>query len=1148
MGQRKFRKIMAANRGEIAIRIFRACTELGIGTVAIYSEEDKLSLHRYKADEAYLVGRGKSPIDAYLGTDEIIALAIKRDVDAIHPGYGFLSENADFAEKCEAAGIAFIGPTAEMQRRLGDKVAARKVAVAAGVPVVPGTEDPVVHEEDALIFAKNYGYPIIVKAAAGGGGRGMRVANNRKELVEGIASARSEAKAAFGNAAVFLERYLANPKHIEVQVLGDSFGNLVHFFERDCSIQRRHQKVVEFAPSLCITPEMREELCGAALKIASQVGYRNAGTVEFLLDQEGNFYFIEMNPRIQVEHTVTEMITGRNLVQTQILVAEGKALSDPEINIPNQDAIRMWGYAIQCRITTEDPANNFAPDFGILKAYRSSAGFGVRLDAGNAFTGAQITPHYDSLLVKVSSWGLTFEEASRIMNRSLQEFRIRGVKTNIAFLENVVTHPVFLGGKCDTSFIEKHPELLQLREKKDRATKVLNFIGDVIVNGSPGVAKPLKTSELLEAKVPDIDYTKPRPAGTRDIFMEKGAEGLSMWILEQKRLLITDTTMRDAHQSLLATRVRSFDLLKIAEPTSYLASDLFSLEMWGGATFDVSMRFLKECPWQRLHKLSEAIPNVLFQMLLRGSNAVGYTNYSDNVVERFVEEAAQSGIDIFRVFDSLNWTRGMKVAMDAVRKQGKICEASICYTGDITDPKRDKYPLDYYLNMAKELESMGAHILAIKDMAGLLKPFAAAKLIKALKAEIGIPIHLHTHDTSGNGGAMLLMACQAGVDIVDSSLSSLSGLTAQPNLNALVAALKGSEWDTGLNEEGLQKLANYWETVRDYYAPFESGLKSGTAEVYHHEIPGGQYSNYKPQVAGLGLLDRWEECKEMYHRVNLLFGDIVKVTPSSKVVGDMAMFLVKNNLDVDDVYVKGDDLSFPESVVGMFKGMIGQPYQGFPRELQRIILKGEEPISCRPGELLEPVDFDEERLKVEAKVGHPVDEKSLISYILYPHVFPEFDKHRQEYSDTSVIPTPIFFYGLEPGQETSIEIEPGKTLIIKLNAIGRVQTDGTRNIYFELNGDARQVSVRDQSAVTDEIVREKADKSNPQHIGAPMPGKVLKSNVKSGDEVSAGDVLMVTEAMKMETNIKAKDDGRIVEVKFREGDKVEKDDLLIIMA
>lgn len=943
MEKRKFRKVMAANRGEIAIRIFRACTELGISTVAIYSEEDKLSLHRYKADEAYLVGKGKAPIDAYLGIDEIISIAKRADVDAIHPGYGFLSENAEFAEACERAGIAFIGPRAEMQRALGDKVSARKVAIAAEVPVVPGTEEPIEHEEEALIFAKQHGYPIIIKAAAGGGGRGMRVARNKKELLEGLVAARSEAKAAFGNPAVFLERYLENPKHIEVQVLGDHHGNLVHFYERDCSIQRRHQKVVEFAPSLSLTQKLRDEICNAALKIAGQVGYVNAGTVEFLLDQEGNWYFIEMNPRIQVEHTVTEMITGRNLVQAQILIAEGKKLSDPPINVPNQSAIAMRGYAIQCRITTEDPANNFAPDFGTITTYRSSAGFGVRLDAGNAFTGSVITPHYDSLLVKVTSWGLTFDEAAHIMNRSLQEFRVRGVKTNIPFLENVVTHPVFLAGTCDTSFIEKHPELLAISEKKDRATKVLNFLGDVIVNGSAGIAKPLKSAEMIEARVPEVDCTVPRPAGSRDLFMKLGAEGLSKWILEQKKLLITDTTMRDAHQSLLATRVRTYDLLKIAEPTSYLGAGLFSLECWGGATFDVSMRFLKEDPWQRLHKLSEAIPNILFQMLLRGSNAVGYTNYPDNVVQRFVEEAAASGVDIFRVFDSLNWTRGMAVAMEAVRKTGKICEAAICYTGDITDPKRDKYPLEYYVAMAKELEQMGAHILAIKDMAGLLKPMAAHKLVKALKENIGIPVHLHTHDTSSNGNATLLMACQAGVDIVDAALSSISGLTAQPNLNALLAALKGTDWDPALDDEGLQHLANYWETVRDYYAPFESGLKSGTAEVYHHEIPGGQYSNYKPQVAGLGLLDRWEECKEMYFKVNRLFGDIVKVTPSSKVVGDMAMFLVKNNLDVDDVFTKGDELTFPESVVGMFKGMLGQPYQGWPAELQKIILKGEEP-------------------------------------------------------------------------------------------------------------------------------------------------------------------------------------------------------------
>lgn len=1148
MEKRIFRKVLAANRGEIAIRIFRACNELGIATIAVYSQEDKLSLYRYKADEAYLIGKGKSPVDAYLGIDEIISIAREKGADAIHPGYGFLSENPEFAEKCENAGIVFIGPTAEMQRKVGDKIAARKVATAAEVPVIPGTDDPVESDQEAIDFTVRYGYPVIIKAAAGGGGRGMRVARNQKELLEGLASARSEAKAAFGNAAVFLERFIEHPKHIEVQILGDNYGNLVHFFERDCSIQRRHQKVVEFAPSLGITPQRRLELCEAALRVARHVNYRNAGTVEFLLDQEGNYYFIEMNPRIQVEHTVTEMITGRNLVQAQLLVAQGFRLSDPEIGIPSQESITMWGHAIQCRITTEDPRNNFAPDFGTLKAYRSPGGFGVRLDAGNAFTGAHITPHYDSLLVKISTWGLNLKAAAQVMNRSLQEFRIRGVNTNIAFLENVVTHPIFLAGKCDTSFIDKHPELMTMREKKDRATKILNFLGNVIVNGSPGIAKPLRSRDLLEPRVPDTEAAAPRPTGTAEILRDRGPGGLSRWILEQKRILISDTTMRDAHQSLLATRVRTFDLLRIADSTSRLGAGLFSLEMWGGATFDVAMRFLKECPWQRLHKLREAIPNILFQMLLRGSNAVGYTNYPDNVVVRFVEEAAASGIDIFRVFDSLNWTKGMKVAMDAVLKTEKVCEASICYTGDITDPKRDKYPLEYYVSLAKELEKMGAHILAIKDMAGLLKPFAAHKLVRALKSEIGIPVHLHTHDTSGNGEASLLMACQAGVDIVDAALSSISGLTSQPNLNAIVAALRGSEWDPELNESGLQKLANYWETVRDYYVPFESGLKSGTAEVYFHEIPGGQYSNYKPQVAALGLLDRWDECKEMYHKVNLLFGDIIKVTPSSKVVGDMAIFLVKNNMDVEDVYTRGEEMSFPESVVGFFKGMIGQPYGGFPERLQKIILKEEKPITCRPGELLDPVDFEEERRKLQEKVGHLVDDRTLLSNVLYPNVYPEFDRHRQNYSDTSVIPTPIFFYGLEPGQETAVEIDPGKTLIIKLNAIGAVHSDGTRQVYFELNGLARQVTVRDQSAVTDEKERVKAEPSNPSHIGAPMPGKVLKVFVKPGDEIKVGDILMVTEAMKLETNVKARCDGKVLEVKFEEGEKVEKDDLLVVLA
>ncbi|MCW9048911.1 MAG: pyruvate carboxylase [Deltaproteobacteria bacterium] len=1149
MAIKKFKKIMAANRGEIAIRIFRACTELGIATVAIYSEQDRLSLHRYKADEAYLIGQGKGPIDAYLGIDEIIALARKKDVDAIHPGYGFLSENADFSEACERAGIAFIGPTPDIQRRLGDKVSGRQVALEAEVPIVPGTENPVKTQEEALIFAKATGYPIIVKASAGGGGRGMRVAQNQKELLEGLKSAASEAQAAFGDATVFLEKYIEDPKHVEVQILGDKHGNLVHFYERDCSIQRRHQKVIEIAPSLYLTKKKRQELCDYALKIANSVGYINAGTVEFLMDKEENFYFIEVNPRIQVEHTVTELVTMRNLVQAQIRIAEGYKLSDPEIGIKSQKDIELRGYAIQSRITTEDPNNNFAPDFGTIKAYRTAAGFGVRLDAAAGYAGAYITPHYDSLLVKISTWALTFADASKTMHRALQEFRIRGVKTNIGFLEKVITHPVFLEGACDTSFLEKHPEVFDLRVKKDRANKLLNHIGHITVNGYPGITpeKALKFINLREPEVPEIPYGQQHPRGTRDILREKGPEGLAQWARQHKQLLVTDTTMRDAHQSLVATRFRTFDLDRIAEATAHLGGGLFSLEMWGGATYDVSMRFLREDPWERLDRLREKIPNILFQMLLRGSNAVGYTNYPDNVIQEFVTKAAESGIDVFRVFDSLNWTKGMQVAMEAVQKSGTLCEAAICYTGDILDPKRDKYPLAYYVNMAKELEKMGAHILAIKDMAGLIKPFAAEKLVKALKNEIGLPIHLHTHDTSSNGGSMLLKATEAGCDIVDAALSSVSGLTAQPNMNALLAALEGTIWDPQLDMSGLQKLANYWETCRTYYAPFESELRSGTAQVYYHEIPGGQYSNYKPQVEGFGLGHRWEECKDMYRKVNDLFGDLVKVTPSSKIVGDMAMFMVQNNLEPKDIFERGHELTFPQGVVDFFKGMIGQPYQGFPEPLQKIILKGEQPLTCRPGELLEPVDFVLKKDDLEKKLDHKVSDRDVLSAVLYPGVFEEFDRFRQEYSDTSVLPTPVFFYGLDVGDEVTIDIEAGKTLIVKLNAIGRVREDGTRNIYFELNGEPRSTTVTDLSADTDETSHVKADPENGHEIGAPMPGKIFKLMVNVGDAVVEGDVLLVTEAMKMETNVKAVKNGVVKDLIFGEGDQVEQGDLLVVL-
>jgi len=1148
MAVKQFKKIMAANRGEIAIRIFRACTELGISTVAIYSNEDRLSLHRYKADEAYLIGEGKGPIDAYLSIDEIIDLARKKDVDAIHPGYGFLSENADFSAACERAGIAFIGPTPAIKQKLGDKVSGRQVAIDAGVPIVPGTEKPIESDEEALIFAKSAGYPIIVKASSGGGGRGMRVVNNRKELLEGLKSAASEAQAAFGDATVFLEKYVLNPKHIEVQILGDKYGNLVHFYERDCSIQRRHQKVIEIAPSLDLSAEKRKQICDYALKIAKSVDYVNAGTVEFLYDKDENFYFIEVNPRIQVEHTVTELVTMRNLVQAQIRIAEGYKLSDPEIGIKSQDDIELRGYAIQSRITTEDPTNNFAPDFGTIKAYRTAAGFGVRLDAAAGYAGAHITPHYDSLLVKISTWALTFDDAAKTMHRSLQEFRIRGVNTNIGFLEKVMTHPVFMAGNCDTSFLDKHPEVFDLKIKKDRANKILNFIGHTAVNGYPGIAseKALKFADLREPDLPEIPYGQQHPRGTRDILREKGPEGLAEWARKSNKLLLTDTTMRDAHQSLMATRIRTFDLDRIAEATAHLGGGLFSLEMWGGATYDVSMRFLREDPWERLDRLRSKIPNILFQMLLRGSNAVGYTNYPDNVVQEFVAKSAESGIDIFRVFDSLNWTKGMQVAMEAVRKNNAICEASICYTGDILDPKRDKYPLEYYVNMAKELEKMGAHIIAIKDMAGLIKPFAAEKLVKALKNEIGLPIHLHTHDTSSNGGSMLLMATQAGCDIVDVSLSSISGLTAQPNLNALLSTLEGTIWDPQLDMGGMQQLANYWETCRTYYAPFESELRSGTAQVYEHEIPGGQYSNYKPQVEGLGLGHRWEECKEMYRKVNDMFGDLVKVTPSSKIVGDMAMFMVQNNLEPDDVFERGHELAFPQGVVDFFKGMIGQPYGGFPEKLQKIILKGEQPLTCRPGELLEPVDFVLKRDKLEKKLGHKVSERDVLSAVLYPGVFEEYDRFRQEYSDVSVLPTPVFFYGLDVGDEVTIDIEAGKTLIVKLNAIGRVREDGTRNIYFELNGEPRSTTILDLSVEADESSHVKADPDDIKEVGAPMPGKIFKLMVSTGDEVVEGDVLLVTEAMKMETNVKAKKTGVVKELIFGEGDHIEQGDLLLV--
>ncbi len=1143
MRTRRIHKVLVANRGEIAIRVFRACTELDIRTVAIYSKEDAGSYHRYKADEAYLVGEGKKPIEAYLDIEGIIEIAKAHDVDAIHPGYGFLSENIQFAKRCREEGLIFIGPNEEHLDMFGDKVKARHAAMKAGIPVIPGSDGPVGSLEDVVRFAETHGYPIIIKAALGGGGRGMRIVRSKAELKEAFERAKSEARAAFGSDDVYVEKLIEKPKHIEVQILGDHEGNIVHLYERDCSVQRRHQKVVEVAPSVSLSDELRERICEAAVQLMKSVGYVNAGTVEFLVSGD-EFYFIEVNPRIQVEHTITEMITGIDIVQSQLLIADGFSLHSPDVGIPKQEDIRVNGYAIQSRVTTEDPLNNFMPDTGKIMAYRSGGGFGVRLDAGNGFQGAVITPYYDSLLVKVSTWALTFEQAARKMLRNLREFRIRGIKTNIPFLENVVQHPKFLSGEYDTSFIDTTPELFVFPRRKDRGTKMLTYIGTVTVNGFPGIGKK-KKPVFDKPRVPKVSQTEPIPAGTKQILDERGPEGLVRWIQEQPRVLLTDTTFRDAHQSLLATRVRTIDLLRIAEPTARLLSHLFSLEMWGGATFDVAYRFLKEDPWDRLLKLRERIPNVLFQMLLRSANAVGYKNYPDNVIREFVEKSAQAGIDVFRIFDSLNWVKGMTVAIDAVRQSGKIAEATICYTGDILDPNRPKYNLEYYKALAKELEQAGAHMLGIKDMAGLLKPQAAYVLISALKETVDIPIHLHTHDTSGNGIYTYAKAIEAGVDIVDVAVSSMAGLTSQPSANTLYYALEGTERAPEVDSYGLEQLARYWEDVRKFYQEFESGMNAPHTEVYMHEMPGGQYSNLQQQAKAVGLGDRWDEVKEMYRRVNDLFGDIVKVTPSSKVVGDMALYMVQNNLTEQDIFERGETLNFPNSVVEFFEGYLGQPHGGFPKELQRIILKGREPITVRPGELLEPVDFEQIKRELYDKLGREVTDFDAIAYALYPKVFLEYAETVEKYGDISVLDTPTFLYGMRLGEEIEVEIERGKTLIVKLVSIGQPQADGTRVVYFELNGQPREVIIRDESIKAAVAERIKADRTNPNHIAATMPGTVVKVLVEKGEKVDKGDHLMVTEAMKMETTVQAPFAGVVKDIYVKSGDAIQAGDLLI---
>ncbi|WP_210133164.1 MULTISPECIES: pyruvate carboxylase [unclassified Staphylococcus] len=1142
---RNINKLLVANRGEIAIRIFRAATELDISTVAIYSNEDKGSLHRYKADESYLVGEDLGPADSYLNIERIIDVAKRANVDAIHPGYGFLSENETFAKRCAEEGIKFIGPHLEHLDMFGDKVKARETAIKADLPVIPGTDGPIESYEAAQDFANEAGYPLMIKATSGGGGKGMRIVRSNDELEDAFYRAKSEAEKSFGNSEVYIEKYIDNPKHIEVQIMGDEHGNIVHLYERDCSVQRRHQKVVEVAPSVALPDALREEICEAALDLSRKIKYVNAGTVEFLVS--GNeYYFIEVNPRVQVEHTITEMITGVDIVKTQILVADGASLFSDSIAMPQQEEIQTLGYAVQCRITTEDPTNDFMPDTGRIIAYRSSGGFGVRLDAGDGFQGAEISPYYDSLLVKLSTHGMNFKQAQEKMDRSLQEMRIRGVKTNIPFLINVMRNPQFISGDYTTKFIENTPELFNIEPTRDRGTKTLEYIGNVTINGFPNVDKRPKP-KYEASPIPRVDgKTISQLSGTKQILDKEGPAGVTKWLKEQDDVLITDTTFRDAHQSLLATRVRTKDMMNIASKTSQVMQDNFSLEMWGGATFDVAYNFLKESPWERLERLRKAIPNVLFQMLLRASNAVGYKNYPDNVIKKFVKESAEAGIDVFRIFDSLNWVDQMKVANEAVQEAGKISEGTICYTGDILNPERSNiYTIDYYVNLAKTLEREGFHILAIKDMAGLLKPKAAFELVSELKAAVNLPIHLHTHDTSGNGILIYKQAIDAGVDVIDTAVATMSGLTSQPSANSLYYALNGFDRNMRADIDGLETLSHYWGTVRQYYSDFESDIKSPNTEIYKHEMPGGQYSNLHQQAKSLGLGNRYNEVKDMYRRVNFLFGDIVKVTPSSKVVGDMALYMVQNDLDEDSLIKDGHKLDFPESVVSFFKGEIGQPVGGFNEKLQKVILKGQQPLTDRPGEYLPSVDFEQVRQELEQLQLKDVTEQDIISYVLYPKVYEQYIQTREQFGNVSILDTPTFFFGMRHNETVEIEIDTGKRLIITLKAITEPDDKGVRTIFFDMNGQARRIYIQDENVKANASVKPKADKLNPNHIGAQMPGSVTEVKTKEGESVKSGQALLITEAMKMETTIQAPFEGVVRKITVQSGDAIETGDLLI---
>ncbi|MEP5168524.1 pyruvate carboxylase [Shimia thalassica] len=1140
-----FDKILIANRGEIAIRVMRAANEMGKRTVAVFAEEDKLSLHRFKADEAYRIGEGMGPVAAYLSIDEIIRVAKECGADAIHPGYGLLSENPDFVDACAANGITFIGPKAETMRALGDKASARRVAVEAGVPVIPATE--VLGDDMAAIKAEaaEVGYPLMLKASWGGGGRGMRPIFSEDEVEEKVLEGRREAEAAFGNGEGYLEKMITRARHVEVQILGDKMGNIYHLYERDCSVQRRNQKVVERAPAPYLSEAQREEICELGRKICAHVNYECAGTVEFLMDMEtGKFYFIEVNPRVQVEHTVTEEVTGIDIVQAQILIAEGKSIAEATGKASQYD-IRLNGHALQTRITTEDPQNNFIPDYGRITAYRSATGMGIRLDGGTAYAGGVITRYYDSLLTKVTAWAPTPDKAIARMDRALREFRIRGVSTNIAFVENLLKHKTFLNNQYTTKFIDETPDLFQFSKRRDRGTKVLTYIADISVNGHPETTdRPEPAADL---KAPKAPANRAAPAyGSRNLLEDKGAQAVADWMKDQKQLLLTDTTMRDGHQSLLATRMRSIDMIKAAPAYASNIPELFSVECWGGATFDVAYRFLQECPWQRLRDLRERMPNLLTQMLLRASNGVGYTNYPDNVVQEFVRQAAETGVDVFRVFDSLNWVENMRVAMDAVVESGKICEGTVCYTGDILNPDRAKYDLKYYVGMAKELEAAGAHVLGLKDMAGLLKPASAKALVTALKEEVGLPIHFHTHDTSGIAGATILAAADAGVDAVDAAMDAFSGGTSQACLGSIVEALRHTDRDTGLDITAVREISDYWEGVRAQYAAFESGLQAPASEVYLHEMPGGQFTNLKAQARSLGLEEKWHDVAQTYADVNQMFGDIVKVTPSSKVVGDMALMMVSQGLTRAEVEDPSHDVAFPDSVIDMMRGNLGQPPGGFPAGILDKVLKGEAPNTARPGAHLAPVDLEAAHKDLSTQLeGKEVDREDLNGYLMYPKVFLDYMGRHRAYGPVRTLPTRTFFYGMEPGEEITAEIDPGKTLEIRLQAIGETDENGEVKVFFELNGQPRVIRVPNRLVKSSTAQRPKAEAGNANHIGAPMPGVVATVAVTAGQEVKEGDLLLTIEAMKMETGIHAERDATIKAVHATPGGQIDAKDLLV---